>query len=164
MGTPANPGGITPTSPGEVGKEVTQPPTVHDCKLTVRRRLRGFLRFVAVVTWLAFVAAFMPEKWFVEISEFLLGSSFPQTSLGFYLARHLSLIYGFVGVLLWIMAGDLDRYLPLTRKMSKMTIAFGGLQLMVDFASNMPLWWTFSESLSTIFGGIVMLWLAKQAE
>ena len=129
--------------------------------LPERNALRRLLKLIAVVSWLAFAAAFMPEKWFVEISEFFHLETFPQSSLGFYLARHLSLLYGFVGVLLWVLASDLDRYLPLVRKVSKMTIVFGGLQLMMDFACNMPLWWTFTESLSTIATGFLVLMMCR---
>ena len=110
------------------------------------KRLLLFLRGVGYVTLLAFAAAVMPEKWMVEASEFLGFEPFPDSPLTFYLARNLSLLYGFVGAALLIVASDLDRYRPLVRYAAMGTLLFGLLQLVVDGQSSMPIWWTLGES------------------
>lgn len=127
------------------------------------RQLVLFLRLVAGVTFLAFLAAVMPSRWIVEISEELGFEPFPDSPLTFYLARNLSLLYGFVGAALWIVSGDLSRYRPLVRYAWIGTLAFGGLQLLVDAMAGLPAWWTLGESLSTIAGGLLLVWLERRA-
>lgn len=127
------------------------------------RLLTLFLRFVGYITLLAFAAAIMPEKWIIETSEFLGFDPFPDSPLTFYLARNLSLLYGFVGAALLIVASDLDRYRPLVRYAALGTLLFGCLQLVVDGQSSMPVWWTLGDSLSTIAGGCLLWWLDRQS-
>ncbi|GAA5510107.1 hypothetical protein Rcae01_05613 [Novipirellula caenicola] len=124
--------------------------------------LRWFLRFVGMVTLLAFPAAVMPEQWMIEIAEVLGIDSFPAAPLTFYLARHLSILYGFVGIGLLVLASDLVRYRPLVRYLATGTIAFGAAQFVVDAMAGMPLWWTLGESLSTMAGGVLMAWLNRR--
>ena len=118
-----------------------------------------FLRLVGGVSLLAFAAAVMPEKWIVEISEFLGFDPFPYSPLTFYLARNLSLLYGFVGAALLVVSTDLKRYFPLIRYAAIGTIIFGVLQLIVDWQAGLPVWWTLGESLSTLFGGVLLFWI-----
>jgi hypothetical protein len=76
--------------------------------------------------------------------------------LTFYLARNLSLLYGFVGVLLILLSMDLDRYRPLVGYIAVGTIAFSLMQLVVDSMACLPAWWTLGESLSTLLGGLLL--------
>ncbi|EMI16913.1 signal peptide protein [Rhodopirellula maiorica SM1] len=123
--------------------------------------LRLFLQFVGLVTLLAFPAAMMPEKWMVEIAKLLGIHSFPAAPLTFYLARHLSILYGFVGIGLLVLARDLVRYRPLVRYLAVGTIAFGVAQFVVDSMAGMPSWWTWGESISTVAGGGLLVWLNR---
>lgn len=122
-----------------------------------------FLKFIGSTALLAFIAAVMPEKWIVEIAEELGFDPFPHSPLTFYLARNLSLLYGFTGAALWLVALDLDRYRPLVFWIAIGTILFGVLQAIVDSLSGLPIWWTLSESLSTFFGGWALLFLERLA-
>ena len=126
--------------------------------------LRAFLYGIGAVTLLAFGAAVMPEKWIVEASEFLGFVPFPFSALTFYLARNLSLLYGFVGVLMLFMSRDIYRYRYLIRMLSKCTIAFGILQLIVDAQASMPIWWSLGESFSTFVGGVFFYWLQSKVD
>jgi hypothetical protein len=145
-----------PSSPPE-GHE----PTHFNSRET--QRLILLLRLIALVTFLAFAAAVMPSDWIRETSEFLGFDPFPESPLTFYLARHLSLLYGFVGVLLWITASDFNRYRPLVRKLGVLTVIFGVLQWIIDVMSGLAGWWAFGESLSTIAGGALLMWMEKRA-
>ena len=58
-----------------------------------------FLQVVGGISLLAFLAAVMPEHWMVETAKVLGIDPFPASPLTFYLARNLSLLYGFVGAL-----------------------------------------------------------------
>ncbi|MGB7342986.1 MAG: hypothetical protein WBD20_02125 [Pirellulaceae bacterium] len=118
-----------------------------------------FLRAVGYITLLAFAAAVMPEKWMIDIARILTIDAFPDAPLTFYLARNLSLLYGFVGVGVLVIASDLDRYRPMVRMLAIGTIIFGVLQIVCDGMSAMPWWWTWGEGLSTMGGGTLMFWL-----
>ncbi|WP_404306687.1 hypothetical protein [Neorhodopirellula lusitana] len=122
-----------------------------------------FLRVVGYVSLLAFAAAIMPEKWMVEIGAELGMEPFPDHPLTFYLARNLSLLYGFVGVVLLLVASDLVRYRPLVRWIAGGTIVFGVFQGIVDSMASMPGWWTYGESCSTLSGGLLLWWLDTRA-
>ena len=122
-----------------------------------------FLRVVGYFTLLAFAAAVMPESWMVKIAKALTIDPFPSSPLTFYLARNLSLIYGFVGAGVLVIASDLDRYRPLVRLLAIGTMAFGVLQLVCDGMSAMPWWWSVGEGLSTLGGGILMYYLDARA-
>ena len=90
--------------------------------------LLAFLRLIGGVSLLAFGASVMPEKWIVETAEALGFEPFPDSPLTFYLARNLSILYGFVGAALLVVSFDLERYFPLVRHAAIGTILFGLLQ------------------------------------
>lgn len=125
--------------------------------LVLRSRLCWLLRLVAVSAFLAFLAAVMPSKLIVVTSELLGFDPFPRSPLTFYLARHLSLMYGFVGILFWEVSCDLDRYHKLLRVLAFCTVALGCLQAVIDAMSGLPAWWTLAESISTIAGGLILV-------
>ena len=122
-----------------------------------------FLRVVGGVSLLAFAAAIMPHGWIVRIAEALGFEPFPDSPLTFYLARNLSLLYGFVGAALLVLSFDLARYRPLIRYAAIGTLLFGVLQLIVDSQAGMPLWWTLGESMSTLVGGFLLFWVQLRA-
>jgi hypothetical protein len=126
--------------------------------------LRLFLKVVGVVTLFAFAAAVMPAQWMEEIAGALGIEPFPRAPLTFYLARNLSLLYGFAGCLLLIVAADLSRYRPLVRMIAYGAILFGILQAIVDAQSGMPWWWTAYESVSSIIGGLIIWWLDHRCQ
>ncbi|QDV47408.1 hypothetical protein Enr13x_73170 [Stieleria neptunia] len=124
--------------------------------------LTWFLWLVGVVSQLAFVAAVMPESWIVEITDQLRLEPFPDTPLAFYLARHLSLLYGFIGIALIVVSYRITAFRAFIGALAIGIIAFGLLQGLIDFQSGMPVWWTAGESVSTIIGGGLMFWLHRR--
>ena len=125
------------------------------------RWLLIFLRLIGATSLLAFFASVMPADWIIMISEELGFDPFPNSPLTFYLARNLSLLYGFVGATLLIIASDLGRYRPLVRYAAIGTLLFSGFQLVVDSMSALPWWWTWGESGSTLVGGIILYWMQR---
>lgn len=123
-----------------------------------------FLRVIGGTALLAYGAAVMPSNWIVQASEFLGFDPFPDSPLTFYLARNLSLLYGVLGVGLLVIAFDFQRYRPSVWYVAVCGIAGGGLQLIADWMSELPAWWTVGESVSTILGCCFLLWLHRRAE
>lgn len=121
------------------------------------------LRGAGYVTLLAFPAAVMPAGWMTSIADWTGAGPLAADPLSFYLARNLSLMYGFVGVGVLYIGWNLDRYRSLVRPLSFAMIAFGASQLIVDAQAGMPWWWTLGESLSTIVGGGIVYWLDSAA-
>lgn len=142
----------------QVAASSTQPQSQRDRFLVV------FLRVVGGVSLLAFAAAVMPEEWMIAIAKQLQIDPFPNSPLTFYLARNLSLLYGFVGSFLIVISFDLPRYRTLVWFAAVGTIAFGLLQLVVDSLSGLPPWWTLGESCSTLVGGILFYLLQRDNE
>lgn len=128
------------------------------------RLLVTFLRTVGAFTLLAFAAAVMPAAWIIEITDWMKLQPFPDTPLAFYLARHLSLLYGFVGIGLLVISYRLPKYRDLVPLLGYGTIAFGVSQLVIDYQAEMPIWWTVGESVSTVIGGTMILWLDRNCE
>jgi hypothetical protein len=80
--------------------------------MTAESGLKWVLRFIAVTTIPAFIAAVMPQSWVV----FLIHKAEPGMSTGIlvtYLARILMLMYAFVGLQCFIFSTDIERYRPL---------------------------------------------------
>ena len=122
-----------------------------------------FLRGVGGFTLLAFAAAVMPESWMITIAGWLGTDPFPDDPLTFYLARNLSVLYGFVGVAMLVIASDLDRYRDLVGYLAIGTMVFGVCQIIVNTMSAIPWWWSIGEGGSTIIGGGLMWWLYDRA-
>lgn len=141
----------------EEATEVNTPPS--ELPNRYRKLLVLFLQFIGYTALLAFGAAVMPKAWMVAIAKILTIDPFPAAPLTFYLARNLSLVYGFVGIGVLIIANDVHRYGPMVRQLAMGTMAFGILQLVCNEMSAMPWWWTLGEGLSTFGGGVTMFWL-----
>lgn len=128
------------------------------------------IRFLRVTGWftvLALGAALMPAKWFVEATEELGLGEFPQTPLVYYLARHLSLMYGFVGLALLWFCRQFSQPGPVSwaaqvRPLGVFVIAFGVARTLIDVIAGMPLWWTAVESGGMLLGGCAILVLQRR--
>ncbi len=121
------------------------------------------LQLIGYVALLAFGAAIMPAQWIEELSEWLGFEPFPDSPLTFYLARNLSLLYGFVGATLLVIVHDYDRYSPAIRLVAIGTILFAVLQGIVNVQSRLPWWWIVNESLNTLIGGMLIYWFDVRA-
>ena len=121
-----------------------------------------YLKFIGYVSLLAFAAAVMPASWMIKTAD-ALGVPLADFPLSFYLARNLSLLYGFAGATLLVIASDMSRYGSLVWFVVRGTILLGVMQLVANSMSGLPLWWTLGESLSTVCGGLVMWWLDRKA-
>ena len=131
-------------------------------KDTFSKWLVLYLKFIGYVSLLAFAAAFMPAIWMIKTADFL-GVEMADLPLSFYLARNLSLLFGFVGATLLVITSNMERYGALVWFVVRGTLLFGVMQLIANSMSGLPIWWTLGESFSTIGGGLLMWWLHTNA-
>ena len=115
------------------------------------------LRATAVLFLLAFVGAALPEGWMKAVYEWggELGP-WPGGALLVYLARAVSILYGFYGLLALYLSFDVRRYLPLIRFMAIVGFPFAPVMFVVIWAAGLPMVWAVSESTSILV--ISALW------
>lgn len=130
---------------------------------TAERLLRLLLRLAAGVLLTAFGAMFLPTGWMQSIHESLGLGPFPRSPLVEYLTRSIAALYGFHGVLVLIVASDLQRYRPLARYVGVMNVVFGVAITVIDLLAPMPLAWTLLEGPPIAVFGIVILVLLRAA-
>jgi hypothetical protein len=128
------------------------------------------LRATAVLLLLAFVGAALPESWMKAAYEAGGLGQWPDGALLVYLARAVSLLYGFYGVLALYLSFDVQRYRPLVRFLAVASFPFAPVMFVVIWLAGLPAVWAVSESTSILV--ISALWyvaarpakLAKAAE
>jgi hypothetical protein len=125
------------------------------------RQLTWFLRGTAVVLIAAAPAVVLPSSWMQAIgAEF--GLDVPASPLVEYLTRSLSGVYGLLGVVLWMLSGDVRRYLPLLKFLVPSTAAFDATLIALDLWIPMPLIWTAGEAISIVVWTALMFWLTRR--
>ena len=126
------------------------------------RILVFLLRAGGAILVLAFLAVVMPTSW-MEASHTRLGlGDFPAHPLTDYLTRSISLLYGFHGVVLLVIATDVRRFRPLARLMGIQNVLFGPAMIAIDVAAGMPIWWTLGEGPPITAIGASVLWLSTK--
>lgn len=126
-----------------------------------RRLLVILLRLMGGVTVLAFPAMIMPTSWMVITHEWLGLGAFPETPVVDYLARSIAALYGFYGVLLFVISSDPGRYRRIVRYVGVMFLLFGVFVSVIDLHAGMPLVWTLMEGPPVVAFGVVVLYLSK---
>lgn len=117
------------------------------------------LRLEAAVLLCALPAVVMPTAWMAGIHQGLGMGTLPQGPLVEYLTRSLSLLYAAWAPVLFVLAGDLQRYLPLVKIVNAVRLVFGVALLLLDVRVGMPLVWTWSEGPIVIVLSVVGLLL-----
>ncbi len=80
--------------------------------MTAESGLKWLLRFISLTTVFALFSAVMPQSWLAHLIH-RVDPDTPTSILVTYLARMLSAMYVFTGLLCWISSTDLKRYRPL---------------------------------------------------
>jgi hypothetical protein len=127
-----------------------------------RQKLTAWLlRATGALEILAFGAVIMPRAW-MEASHAWLGLGvMPGGPITMFMIRQASYFYGMHGVLLWLMARDVIRFRPLVRFTGIMFLLAAPVFFVIDYTSGMPVFWTLSDLLSSVFIGAALLWLTK---
>ena len=119
------------------------------------------LRIGGVMTVLAFPTALLPASTMAEIHAWLGLGSFPDQPITGYMARSLSLMYGFHGVLLLVISTDVRRYHKLVGWLAWLMVGLGPALLTVDLHSGMPAMWTWTEGPPVLVIAFVILYLRR---
>lgn len=109
----------------------------------------------------AFVAVVLPVEWMATGHRWLGLGDLPRTPIVEYLARSVSALYGFHGILLWIVSGDPLRYRPIVWYVASMNVVFGLVMVVIDAVAGMPLWWTIGEGPPLIAIGVLIGFLIR---
>ncbi len=126
-----------------------------------RKALVWLLRGFGGVTVLALPTLLLPTRWMAGIHEWLGMGEFPASSLVDYLARSLSLLYGLIGLLLLLLASDVERYLPLIRFAGWGSVAAGVCLFVIGVHAGVPAWWWYHEGPSAVAFGCLILGFAR---
>ena len=125
------------------------------------RILSALLRFGGVVVIMAFPTMLLPAEWMAAAHRWLGLGELPRAPVVDYLARSVSALYGFHGVLLLIVARDPQRYRPIVQYLAAMNILLGAMLLAIDLHVGMPAWWTLAEGPGIIALGLMLAWLLR---
>ena len=120
------------------------------------RLLRLLLRIGGTVLVTAFAAMLLPVDWMAATHEWLGLGAFPRLPVVDYLARSVSALYGFHGILLFIIAHDPQKYRSLIWYLVFMNVTLGLMLIGVDLHAGLPWLWTLVEGPSLIALGLLM--------
>ena len=123
--------------------------------------LSVFLRLEGIIEILAFVAVVMPQSWMAVTHRWLGLGEFPASPLLDYMIRSVSFLYGLHGVLLLILATDVQRFRLLIIYAAASYLLAAVVFTVIDLTNNMPWWWTVGEVGSVVVLGGVLFWLLR---
>lgn len=119
------------------------------------------LRTVGTVECLAFGAVIIPFHWMGVVHVWLGLGDMPDGVVLRYLIREVALVDGLHGVLLWLLARDVERFRPLIL-FTGFSYLLGGPVFATGAATaGMPWFWFLGAGLSCMAVGIVVLRLAS---
>jgi hypothetical protein len=127
-----------------------------------RQLLIVLLRFGAVMTGLAFLTLPMPVATMVSVHRWLGLGELPPGPIVEYLARSVSALYGFHGVLLFLLSTNVDRFAPIIRFVAVMNVLFGTILIAIDVKAGLPALWIAFEGPPLVLTGLA-LWLLNGA-
>ena len=114
------------------------------------------LRIGAVVTFSAFAAMLMPVESMVATHRWLGLGELPRTPVVDYLARSVAALYGFHGVLLFIISRDIRQYRALVWYVAVMNVLFGSMLIAIGVHAGLPSSWVAVEGPSVIVIGVLI--------
>lgn len=140
--------------------------STHSPRISARRpRDRAtvlLLRVIGGVDCLALIAVLMPRAAMESIAARFGFAPISAGPLTEYLARSTSLLYALHGALLLYVATDVARFRGLIRWLGMLSIAHGGVMLLIDVRIGMPAWWCAAEGPTFAAAGLVLCLLTKR--
>jgi hypothetical protein len=126
------------------------------------RILRFLLRYMGSVCLLALIAVFIPYAWMDAAHRWLGMGMLPKEPIVGYLTRSASLLYAFLGALMWLCSFDLARHRQVILFVGIAFIVFGAGVFGIDVAEGLPSLWKFAEGPVVIFWGVLMTIFARR--
>lgn len=120
------------------------------------RYLTLLLRIGGAVLLTAFFAVLLPADWMAASHEWLGLGEFPHMPVVDYLARSVAALYGFHGILLFIVATDPVKYRAIVTYLAFMNIALGLMLIAIDLYAGLPAWWTLVEGPTVVMIGVLL--------
>ena len=108
------------------------------------------------MTGSAFLAVFLPVDSMASTHRWLGLGEFPRTPIVDYLARSVAALYGFHGVLLFVISTDVVRYRPLVWYVAAMNVVFGIMLIAIDLHAGLPAQWTAFEGPPVVVIGMLV--------
>ncbi len=110
---------------------------------------------------LAIVAVFMPISWMAKVHEWAGLGEFPASPIVEYLTRSMSALYAAFGGLLLVVSRDVRRNRATVAYMAVIAIVFGIAILGIDLHAGLPLAWVLGEGPPTFLLGVILLALVR---
>ncbi|MEA3210684.1 MAG: hypothetical protein QOE70_3741 [Chthoniobacter sp.] len=129
--------------------------------MTLQRITAGFLRCVAILQVLTAAVVFMPVAWIAAWHAWIGLGLMPDDPFLRYVIRGAGYTQAAVGVLLWIMAGDVVRYRPLVIATAAIYLAAGPAFYLIETIAGMPRFWCLIDSVSCFSVGVVLMALCR---
>jgi hypothetical protein len=118
--------------------------------------LRLLLRLGGALLVTAFLAVVLPVDWMASTHQWLGMGELPRAPVVDYLARSVAALYGFHGILLFVIARDPARYRTIVRYLAFMNLALGVMLIAIDLQAGLPLFWTLAEGPSVLLVGVLL--------
>ncbi len=109
----------------------------------------------------AFPAMLLPTEWMDTTHRWLGLGDLPRVPIVEYLTRSVAALYGFHGVLLFVVSRDPVRHRAIVRYLGVMNVAAGPLLILIDLHAGLPMFWTLAEGPPLIAFGAILLYLSR---
>src|SRR4051812_43750623 len=123
-----------------------------------------FLRFLASLQMLTAGVAIIPLEWIASWHEWVGLGVMSHDPMLRYVIRGGGFVQGGIGVLLWIMAGDVVRYRPLILATAGIYLVAGPAFYLIESIAHMPRFWCMLDSASCLGVGAILLALCLRSD
>jgi hypothetical protein len=131
------------------------------------RRMRWtvyFLRFIAICQVLAFVAVFVPIRvWLPGWYSWLrLGPAPEVSAVLHYVIGATAFFQGAIGVWLWIMVSDAERYRRLLAATAVIYLVAAPVFYYIDTTAGLPFWWRMYDCIWCFSVGVALVMFCRR--
>jgi len=124
-----------------------------------------FLRFIAVCQLLAFLAVFLPVRfWLAGWYAWLgLGPAPEVSAVLRYVIGATAFFQGAIGVWLWIMISDVPRYRRLLIATAMIYLVAVPVFFLIDALAELPIWWRIYDCVWCFAVGVALFILCRRS-
>lgn len=130
--------------------------------MTAGRTLAWLLRGTGAVMLPALAAVVAPAELLGRVSTAIGMGPLPEAPVVLYLARHLSGVYAGFGVLMFVLATDVQRYRPVIITLALILAGLGLLLTAILIGLGLGRSWLMLDGLFACGFAVAAIWLARQ--